>query len=105
VVEECVTTESGGPNDAVRVQMCSSVTCYPQAPEDGAYEFPCLYANDYAFELAPISKGERYPNPPSPVTLVKGEPRSIGSVVLEPFTDVYEGFSEGTYDISGGLTI
>ena len=105
VVDGMVTTESGAPNDAVRVQMCSSVTCFPESTKEGAYEFPCLGANDYAFELAPLTKGERYPSPSSPITLVKGEPRSIGSVVLEPFTDVYEGFTAGTYDVDGGLSI
>src|SRR4029079_439858 len=74
-VDGMVTTASGAPNDAVRVQMCSSETCIPQNTTKGAYHFPCLWADDFAFELAPISKGERYPNPSSPVTLVKGTPR------------------------------
>ena len=105
VVDGMVTTESGAPNDDVRVQMCSSQTCYTTGMKDGVYEFPCLFANDYAFELAPISKGERYPSPAAPVTLVTGEPRTFDAVVLEPFTDVYEDFTAGTYAFDGGLSI
>ena len=105
VLDGMVVTESGGANDDVRVQMCNDLTCYPQSPNDGAYEFPCLPATDYAFELAPTAEGVRYPSPSSPITLVKGEQRTIGSVVLEPFTNVYESFTAGTYDFDGGLAI
>ena len=106
VIDGTVTTESGAGNDQVRVQMCSSEICYVgTGGGDGAYTFSCLYEDDYAFELAPIGEGERYPSPSSPITLVTGEPRTFDPVVLEPFTDVYEGFTAGTYDFDGGLAI
>jgi hypothetical protein len=105
VLNGMVVDEAGAPNDLARVQMCSSITCIPSFPSSGAYLFPCLSANDYAFEVAPTAKGVRYPNPASPVTTVKGEHRTFDDVVLEPFTDVYEDFTAGTYDIGGGLSI
>jgi hypothetical protein len=93
------------PNDSARVQMCNSVTCFPSFPTDGAYEFSCLGATDYAFEIAPTGKDGRYPNPSAPVTMTKGETRAMDDVVLAPFTDVYEDFTADTYDFDGGLSI
>jgi len=104
VVDGTVTTESGAANDDVRVQMCSSVVCFP-ATGNSAYTFSCLYEDNYAFELAPLKTSPRYPSPSAPVTIHTGKNRTFGPVVLEPFTDVYEKFTAGTYDFDGGLSI
>jgi hypothetical protein len=104
-IDGTVTTASGATNDQVRVQMCSSATCFASTWKDGGYTFPCLYENDYAFELAPLKTSPRYPEPSSPVTIYTGKNRTFGPVVLEPFTDVYEDFTAGTYDFDGGLSI
>jgi hypothetical protein len=105
VVDGMIVDEGGSPQDQARVQMCSAEVCYPSFPSKGAYTFVCLGADDYAFEVFPAVKGERYPNPSSPVTMVKGQHRTFDPVVLEPFVDVYEDFTAGTYEIEGGLTI
>ncbi len=104
-IDGMVVDEGAKPNDSARVQMCSSATCFPSLPSNGAYEFECLYANDYAFEIAPTDTGVRYPNPAAPVTIATGENRTMPDVVLEPFTDVYEDIDAGTYEIDGGLSI
>jgi hypothetical protein len=105
VLTGMVVDADSNPVDTARVQMCSSVTCFPSTPSDGAYTFGCLGADDYAFEVAPLVEGAHYPNPSSPVTVAKGEHRTMVDMVLEPFTDVYESISAGTYDIEGGLSI
>jgi hypothetical protein len=106
VVDGTVTTKTGGAGDQVRVQMCSSEICFVSDFDAGAYTFECLYADDYAFELAPLSTDPRYPSPSAPVTLVTGEPRTFDPVVLEEFTDVYDdGLEATTYLFEGGLNI
>jgi hypothetical protein len=105
VIDGTVTTETGATNDQVRVQMCSSELCYVSVWEGEGYKFSCLYEDDYAFELAPMKTSPRYPSPSAPVTIVTGTNRTFDPVVLEPFTDVYESFTAGTYDFDGGLSI